>query len=169
MEITGMESIIAMRATTAAYIAQKKETEQVNSSASQGDTVTISSEAKRLAEYFRNVKTGAQEGTQSSQTDQSGTEGNGSPSTSQNSTTAIDAKKTEGTSGGSPLADGTAQQIEDIKKRIKELKERVKQIMDGDLPDEQKQSVAAPYLQQIQQLEQQLQQLETDQAKQAQG
>ena len=39
----------------------------------------------------------------------------------------------------------------------------VKHIMDSDLPPEQKQSAAAPYLQQISELQQQLQQLMSEQ------
>jgi hypothetical protein len=39
------------------------------------------------------------------------------------------------------------------------LMDKVKNIMDSDLPPEQKQSTAAPYLQQIQELQQQLQEM----------
>ena len=41
--------------------------------------------------------------------------------------------------------------------------DKVKHIMDSDLPPEQKQSAAAPYLQQISELQQQLQQLMSEQ------
>ena len=57
----------------------------------------------------------------------------------------------QGASSGS--GSGSGSQVEDIKKRIKDLMDKVKHIMDSDLPPEQKQSAAAPYLQQGSDLE----------------
>ena len=127
-----------------------------SSHADQGDTVTLSSEAKRLLEHFRNMQFEKDKGAPigsgqvASSDDSAGrVEEGASPESSAGSVAGA------GPSGGS----GTGSQVEDIRKRIKDLMDKVKHIMDSDLPPEQKQSAAAPYLQQIQELQQQLQEL----------
>lgn len=181
MEISGLESIMATRSVAAAFARQEQESQQVASRSTQGDTVSISSEAKRLYERFRDLQT-ERSGTNSQGSTSSDsalntvngqTTGDGKTDTvASGSSGASGATGNTGAAGGTGSAgsgDSIAKQIENIKKQIKELQNRVKQIMDSPLPAEQKQTVAAPYLQQIQELEQQLQQLEADAAKQGTG
>ncbi|AAS96608.1 FlxA-like family protein [Nitratidesulfovibrio vulgaris] len=181
MEISGLESIMATRSVAASFARQEQESQQVASRGTQGDTVSISSEAKRLYERFRDLQT------ESAGTNSQGSASSDSASNTANGQTAGDGKtdtvasgpsgssgasgnaEAAGNTGGTGSGEGLAKQIENIKKQIKELQNRVKQIMDSPLPAEQKQTVAAPYLQQIQELEQQLQQLEADAAKQGSG
>lgn len=130
-----------------------------NTRTAQGDTVTLSSEAKRLLEHFRTMQfekdTDAPAGNASRQADSGVADSPG----------AVEVGRTTGNSGGSITGagasggSGTGSQVEDIRKRIKDLMDKVKNIMDSDLPPEQKQSAAAPYLQQIQELQQQLQEM----------
>ncbi|PKN43087.1 MAG: hypothetical protein CVU60_01645 [Deltaproteobacteria bacterium HGW-Deltaproteobacteria-18] len=155
MEIGGTESIMVMRS---GY--QARERAVRSTSAGQGDTVSLSSEAKRLLEYFRSKQVSAMDRDGLSETA---------------AAAASMEKDTEGMSGtgvkgvsadestGAAAASGAGSQVADIEKRIKALMDKVKHIMDSDLPPEQKQSAAAPYLQQIQELQQQLQQLTTQQ------
>lgn len=151
MEIGGTHSIMGIRTD---YAAQGRALR--DSPASQGDTVTLSSEAKRLMEYFRNKEVHA--------TDREAAGAAASAETSSEDLAddvqggAVSA--VQGSSSGS--GSGSGSQVEDIKKRIKDLMDKVKHIMDSDLPPEQKQSAAAPYLQQISELQQQLQQLMTE-------
>ena len=121
----------------------------------QGDTVTLSSEAKRLLEYFRTRQVRAMDRDEPDTAASANSAGDTkcSPSRLEGGVPAAEAGT--GTPGGS----GTGSQVEDIRKRIKDLMDKVKHIMDSDLPPEQKQSAAAPYLQQIQELQQQLQEL----------
>jgi len=114
-------------------------------SASHGDTVSLSSEAKRLMEHFRAMRF---------EKDTSDTAGSTTGDSLEDASDGLSTAES-GTSEGS----GTAGQVEDIRKRIKDLMDKVQQIMDGDMSPDQKQSAAAPYLQQIQQLQQQLQEL----------
>ena len=116
----------------------------------QGDTVTLSSEAKRLLEYFRTRQVQAMD---RDEPDTAASANSAGASRPEGGVPAAEAGT--GTSGGS----GTGSQAEDIRKRIKDLMDKVKHIMDSDLPPEQKQSAAAPYLQQIQELQQQLQEM----------
>ena len=125
-----------------------------------GDTVSLSSEAKRLLEHFRSMQfekdkdasAASDSGQTASLGDSSGRVGEGATG---GSSEVSGAGAGAGASGGS----GTGSQVEDIRKRIKDLMDKVKHIMDSDLPPEQKQNAAAPYLQQIQELQQQLQEL----------
>ncbi|SFJ54366.1 FlxA-like protein [Desulfomicrobium apsheronum] len=161
MEIGGTESVMTMRT---GYPARERVTG--NKQASQGDTVSLSSEAKRLLEYFRSKQVNAMDrddtqGTSSAATTAS--VGKGADGTSSTSVKGVDAGESSGAAGNS----GSGSQVEDIEKRIKDLMDKVKHIMDSDLPPEQKQSAAAPYLQQIQELQQQLQQLMTEQLQDA--
>lgn len=143
MRIDGAASIAEM------YFNTRTKTRDADTArADQGDTVTLSSEAKRLLEHFRNMR--FEEDKNVSGGCDSGQAG-ATPRDSAVSMSGIGA----GESGGS----GTGSQVEDIEKRIKDLMDKVKHIMDSDLPPEQKQSAAAPYLQQIQELQQQLQEL----------
>jgi hypothetical protein len=89
--------------------------------------------------------------------------GKGADGTTSTSVKGVAAGESSGAAGNS----GSGSQVEDIEKRIKALMDKVKHIMDSDLPPEQKQSAAAPYLQQIQELQQQLQQLMTEQLQDA--
>ena len=156
MEVGGTHSIMGIRTN---YAAQGRAPREIP--ASQGDTVTLSSEAKRLMEYFRNKEVHA--------TDREAANAAGSAETSSEGL-ADDAQgdavsAVQGSSSGS--GSGSDSQVEDIEKRIKDLMDKVKHIMDSDLPPEQKQSAAAPYLQQISELQQQLQQLMSEQQKKA--
>ena len=127
-----------------------------SSHADQGDTVTLSSEAKRLLEHFRNMQF---------EKDKGAPTGSGQSASSGDSAGRVEEGAAPESSAG-PVAgagpsgsSGTGSQVEDIRKRIKDLMDKVKHIMDSDLPPEQKQSAATPYLQQIQELQQQLQEL----------
>lgn len=161
MEIGGTESVMAMRT---GYPARERVAG--NKPASQGDTVSLSSEAKRLLEYFRSKQVNAMDrddtqGASSAATTASVSKG--ADGTSSTSVKGVNAGESSGAAGNS----GSGSQVEDIEKRIKALMDKVKHIMDSDLPPEQKQSAAAPYLQQIQELQQQLQQLMTQQLQDA--
>lgn len=164
MEIGGMDSSMAMRA---GYSTQGRASREARPS--QGDTVTLSSEAKRLMEYFRNKEVHATDreaasAAASAETSSKGLAGDApaGASAATGATAATGAVSTaQGSSSGS--GSGSGSQVEDIKKRIKDLMDKVKHIMDSDLPPEQKQSAAAPYLQQISELQQQLQQLMSEQ------
>ncbi len=130
-----------------------------NTRTARGDTVTLSSEAKRLLEHFRTIQfekdTDASAGNASRQEDSGVADSPG----------AVEVGRATGNSGGSIAGaessggSGTGSQVDDIRKRIKDLMDKVKNIMDSDLPCEQKQSAAAPFLQQIQELQQQLQEM----------
>jgi hypothetical protein len=155
MEIGGTESIMVMRS---GYQARERAVRSI--SADQGDTVSLSSEAKRLLEYFRSKQVSAMDrdglsesaaAAASIEKDTAGMPGTGVKGVSADEST------------GAAAASGAGSQVADIEKRIKALMDKVKHIMDSDLPPEQKQSTAAPYLQQIQELQQQLQQLMTQQ------
>lgn len=156
MEIGRTESIMIMRS---GYQARERAVRSI--SADQGDTVSLSSEAKRLLEYFRSKQVSAMDrdglsetaaaAATSSEKDTDGMSGTG--------VNGVAAGENTGAAAGS----GSGSQVSDIEKRIKALMDKVKHIMDSDLPPEQKQSAAAPYLQQIQELQQQLQQLMTPQ------
>ena len=126
----------------------------------QGDTVTLSSEAKRLLEYFRTKQVEAMDRDEPGAAAPSDATTVGSTAVAKGCASRPEgglpaAEAGTGASGGS----GTGSQAEDIRKRIKDLMDKVKHIMDSDLPPEQKQSTAAPYLQQIQELQQQLQEM----------
>ena len=155
MEIGGTESIMVMRS---GYQARERAVRSI--SADQGDTVSLSSEAKRLLEYFRSKQVSAMDrdglsesaaAAASIEKDTAGMPGTGVKGVSADEST------------GAAAASGAGSQVADIEKRIKALMDKVKHIMDSDLSPEQKQSAAAPYLQQIQELQQQLQQLMTQQ------
>lgn len=155
MRIDGSASIADM------YLSGRTNTRAADTArTARGDTVTLSSEAKRLLEHFRNMRfekdgdasTGSDHGQTESLDDSAGRVEEGE--SAGNSAVSV-AGACAGASGGS----GTGSQVEDIRKRIKDLMDKVKHIMDSDLPPEQKQSAAAPYLQQIQELQQQLQEL----------
>ena len=155
MEIGGMDSSAGVRM---GYSRQERVSRETRPS--QGDTVSLSSEAKRLLEYFRNKEVHA--------TDREASAAASAQTSSEG--LAADAKggavsSAQGASSGG--GSGSGSQVEDIKKRIKDLMDKVKHIMDSNLPPEQKQSAAAPYLQQISELQQQLQQLMSEQQKQA--
>lgn len=164
MEIGGMDSSMAMRA---GYSTQARASREARPS--QGDTVTLSSEAKRLMEYFRNKEVHATDreaasAAASAETSSKGLAGDapaGAPGATAATVTTGAVSTAQGSSSGS--GSGSGSQVEDIKKRIKDLMDKVKHIMDSDLPPEQKQSAAAPYLQQISELQQQLQQLMSEQ------
>jgi hypothetical protein len=130
-----------------------------SSHSAQGDTVSISSEAKRLLEHFRNMQ--FDEDTDASAGSGSGQAGSQSgDSAERRDEVAVSGVSDASVAGvGASGSSGTGSQVEDIRKRIKDLMDKVKHIMDSDLPPEQKQSAAAPYLQQIQELQQQLQEL----------
>jgi len=155
MEIGGTHSTMGTRTDYVARVRTPRDTP-----ASQGDTVTLSSEAKRLMEYFRTKEAHATErdaaNAASAETGSEALAGNEQGG-------AVSA--VQGSSSGS--GSGSGSQVEDIKERIKDLMDKVKHIMDSDLPPEQKQSAAAPYLQQISELQQQLQQLMSEQQKKA--
>ena len=156
MEIGGTHSIMGIRTDYAAQGRALRDTP-----ASQGDMVTLSSEAKRLMEYFRNKEVYATDREASSAA---------APAQTSSEGLAADTKggavsSAQGVSSGS--GSGSGSQVEDIKKRIKDLMDKVKHIMDSNLPPEQKQSAAAPYLQQISELQQQLQQLMSEHQKKA--
>ena len=164
MEIGGLDSSMAMRS---GYSAQGRASREARPS--QGDTVTLSSEAKRLMEYFRNKEVHATDREAASaaasvETSSKGLTG-GAPAGTAAATAATGAAGAVSTAQGSSSGSGSGSgsQVEDIKKRIKDLMDKVKHIMDSDLPPEQKQSAAAPYLQQISELQQQLQQLMSEQ------
>lgn len=127
----------------------------------EGDKISLSSEAKRLLEHFRNMrfeKDGdASSGTSATRDEASA--GERAENAEHGTTTGISDGQIAGAGSGASGGSGTGSQIEDIRKRIKDLMDKVKHIMDSDLPPEQKQSAAAPYLQQIQELQQQLQEL----------
>lgn len=154
MEIGGISAIMDTR-----LAEQLRGRVPARAGSGQGDTVTLSSEAKRLLEYFRTRQVRAMD------RDEPGTAASSDAASSGPAGDAKGASHLEGgvsaagagtgTSGGS----GTGSQVEDIRKRIKDLMDKVKHIMDSDLPPEQKQSAAAPYLQQIQELQQQLQEM----------
>jgi hypothetical protein len=156
MEIGGMGSTTALRT---GYSTQGRDSREIPQS--QRDTVTLSAEAKRLMEYFRNKEVHA--------TDREAASAAGSAEISSEGLTddvqggAVSAVQGSSSRSGS----GSGSQVEDIKERIKDLMDKVKHIMDSDLPPEQKQSAAAPYLQQISELQQQLQQLMSAQQKKA--
>ena len=161
MEIGGMDSSMAMRA---GYSTQARASREARPS--QGDTVTLSSEAKRLMEYFRNKEVHATDreaanAAASAETSSKGLAGDAPAGTTAATGAAGAVSTAQGSSSGS--GSGSGSQVEDIKKRIKDLMDKVKHIMDSDLPPEQKQSAAAPYLQQISELQQQLQQLMSEQ------
>ncbi len=164
MEIGGMDSSMAMRA---GYSTQARASREARPS--QGDTVTLSSEAKRLMEYFRNKEVHATDreaanAAASAETSSKGLAGDapaGAPGATAATVTTGAVSTAQGSSSGS--GSGSGSQVEDIKKRIKDLMDKVKHIMDSDFPPEQKQSAAAPYLQQISELQQQLQQLMSEQ------
>ena len=164
MEIGGMDSSMAMRA---GYSTQARASREARPS--QGDTVTLSSEAKRLMEYFRNKEVHATDreaasAAASAENSSKGLAGDapaGAPGATAATVTTGAVSTAQGSSSGS--GSGSGSQVEDIKKRIKDLMDKVKHIMDSDLPPEQKQSAAAPYLQQISELQQQLQQLMSEQ------
>ncbi|NCC05472.1 MAG: hypothetical protein EOM37_15875 [Proteobacteria bacterium] len=158
MEIGGTESVMAM---STGYPARERVTG--NKQASQGDTVSLSSEAKRLLEYFRSKQVNAMDRDDTQGASSAASVGKGADGTSGTSVKGVDAGESSGAAGNS----GSGSQVEDIEKRIKALMDKVKHIMDSDLPPEQKQSAAAPYLQQIQELQQQLQQLMTEQLQDA--
>jgi hypothetical protein len=155
MEIGGISAIMDTR-----LAEQLRGRVPARAGSGQGDTVTLSSEAKRLLEYFRTRQVRAMDrdepGTAaSSDAASSGPAGDAKGGASHLEGEVFAAGAGTGTSGGS----GTGSQAEDIRKRIKDLMDKVKHIMDSDLPPEQKQSAAAPYLQQIQELQQQLQEM----------
>jgi len=127
-----------------------------SSQTDQGDTVTLSSEAKRLLEHFRNMQFEKDKGAPTG-SGQSASPGDSAGRVEEGATPDSSAGSVAG--AGSSGGSGTGSQVEDIRKRIKDLMDKVKHIMDSDLPPEQKQSAAAPYLQQIQELQQQLQEL----------
>lgn len=133
-----------------------------SSHADQGDTVTLSSEAKRLLEHFRNMQF-EKEKSASAASDSGRTASLGDPGgpVEEGASAGSSAVSVDGAGAGASGGSGTGSQVEDIRKRIKDLMDKVKHIMDSDLPPEQKQSAAAPYLQQIQELQQQLQKLTT--------
>jgi hypothetical protein len=147
MKIDGSTSLASM------YLANQIRGRSAESAgARQGDTVTLSSEAKRLLEYFRGLRfeKDAADKSESAAADSLGDARDDVPARGAG-VSAAEAGAAEGS--------GTAGQIEDIRKRIKDLMDKVKHIMDGDMSPEQKHSAAAPYLQQIQELQQQLQEL----------
>ncbi|MGE4442543.1 MAG: FlxA-like family protein [Desulfomicrobium sp.] len=152
MEIGGMDSSAGVRM---GYSRQERVSRETRPS--QGDTVSLSSEAKRLMEYFRNKEVHATDREAESATASTETSPEGLAHATQGG--AVGAA--QGASSGS--GSGSGSQVEDIKKRIKDLMDKVEHIMDGNLPPEQKQSAAAPYLQQISELQQQLQQLMSEQ------
>ncbi|GAB6112665.1 FlxA-like family protein [Desulfomicrobium salsuginis] len=155
MRIDGAASIADM------YLSGRTHTRAADTArTARGDTVTLSSEAKRLLEHFRTMQfekdkdasAGSDSGQAASLAYSAGRVEEGAPA---GSSAVSVAGAGAGASGGS----GTGSQVEDIRKRIKDLMDKVKHIMDSDLPPEQKQTAAAPYLQQIQELQQQLQEL----------
>ena len=156
MEIGGTHSIMGIRTDYAAQGRALRDTP-----ANQGDTVTLSSEAKRLMEYFRNKEVHATDRDAASAAASAATASEGSAGDVRGGAVSSVQEASSGSGSGSDS------QVEDIKKRIKDLMDKVKHIMDSDLPPEQKQSAAAPYLQQISELQQQLQQLMSEQQKEA--
>lgn len=121
----------------------------------QGDTVTLSSEAKRLLEHFRTMQVTATDRETHVSSETAGT-----LSDARSESVRRDARAERfATTASASISSDSGSQIEDIRKRIKDLMDKVQHIMDSNLPPEQKQSTAAPYLQQIQELQQQLQQL----------
>ena len=156
MRIDGAASIAEMY-----FNARTKTRDADTARTDRGDTVTLSSEAKRLLEHFRNMR--FEEDTNVSGGSDSGRSGS-TPRDSagrmdEGATTEDSAVSKAGIGAGESGGSGAGSQVEDIEKRIKDLMDKVKHIMDSDLPPEQKQSAAAPYLQQIQELQQQLQEL----------
>lgn len=155
MRIDGTASIADM------YLSGRTSTRTADTvRTARGDTVSLSSEAKRLLEHFRSMQfekdKDASAASDSGQTASLGdSSGRVEEGASAGNSEVSAAQSGAGASGGS----GRGSQVEDIRKRIKDLMDKVKHIMDSDLPPEQKQSAAGPYLQQIQELQQQLQEL----------
>lgn len=155
MKIDGTVSLASM------YLANQIRGRSAESPGTQqGDTVTLSSEAKRLLEYFRGLRF------EKDASDKSESATAGSLGDARDDVSAGGAEVSAEEAGASE-GSGTASQIEDIRKRIKDLMDKVKHIMDGDMSPEQKHSAAAPYLQQIQELQQQLQELMAEGQKKA--
>lgn len=155
MRIDGAASIADM------YLSGRTSTRAAETAhTARGDTVSLSSEAKRLLEHFRSMQFDKdKDASSASDSGQTASLGNSSgrveEGVSAGNSEVSGVRAGVGASGGS----GTGSQVEDIRKRIKDLMDKVKHIMDSELPPEQKQSAAAPYLQQIQELQQQLQEL----------
>lgn len=130
--------------------------------ASHGDTVTLSSEAKRLMEHFRTMRFEKDADAATETTSKTtGSASVASGDDADDGATTAGSGAAAGASGGSDAAD----QAEDLRKRIKDLMDKVKNIMTSDMSPEQKQNAAAPFLQQVQELQQQLQSLVTEQRK----
>jgi hypothetical protein len=155
MKIDDTQSIASM------YLAsQTRSRTSGGSHASHGDTVTLSSEAKRLLEHFRAMR--FEKDKDAGDTSKVADSGSTTPSEDvDDGPAAADSSASAGASGGSDAAE----QAEDLRKRIKDLMDKVKNIMNSDMSPEQKHSAAAPFLQQVQELQQQLQSLVTEQRK----
>lgn len=130
----------------------------VSSSTLSGDTVSFSSEAMQM---LAQAQTKAAEEASQQQAKQNN--GQDQPAGEENA--AQGQGNAKGGGGGGDSAGGS--QTESIQAQIKALTAQVANIMSGPMPMEQKQTVSAPYQQQIQQLEQQLQQLLAEEAKNA--
>jgi len=126
----------------------------------QRDTVTLSSEARRLLEHFRSMEF-EDDKDQASESAPTSSFASGVSNGERNDTSAPAGSAASAVAGGGGASAGsdTASQIEEIRKKIKDLQDKVEHIMSSDMSPDQKQSAAAPYLQQIQELQQQLQSL----------